>query len=102
MVGRATRGTFALDGDQLEICESVEDFAELPIEEDGAVVNDDDAFAKFLNIGHVMARQQNRRFMLRIVFAKEFTNGFLRNDIKPDGRFVKEKDFRLMQQRGDA
>ena len=71
------------------------------VEEDFAVVDDDDALAQLLDVGHVMAREQNRGFLLGIVAANEFAHGFLGNDIQADGRFVEKQHLGLMQQRRD-
>jgi hypothetical protein len=84
-----------------EISEAVHDLAELPVEENPPVINDDDALAQGLDVGHIMARKQNGGLMRGVVAAQEFADGFLRNDVQPDGRLVEEQDFGLMEQRSD-
>src|SRR5579859_398440 len=91
----------ALNGNELEVSEAVNDLAEQTVEGDGAVVNDDDAPAKLLDVRHVMAGQQDGGFAGGVVFAQKFADGFLRNDVQPDGRLVQEEDFGLVQERGD-
>ena len=64
-------------------------------------MDDDDPAAKLANVGHVMAREQNGDFMRGVVAAQELANGFLGDDVQPDGRFIQKQHFRLMQQGGD-
>src|SRR5947209_864552 len=51
MLGRTIRPAFALDRDQLKIRETVQHFGQTTIEKDRATINNDDALAKFLDIG---------------------------------------------------
>src|SRR5207249_4111175 len=62
LLGRTIGYTFTLNGDKLGIGKSVHHFAQLAIEEDHAVIDDDHALAQFLDIVHVMAGEQNGRF----------------------------------------
>src|SRR5947209_2634218 len=65
LFGGAIRPAFTLNRNQLEIGETVQNVAEPSIEENCAMVNDDDAFAKFLDVRHVMTREQDRSLMFR-------------------------------------
>ena len=96
-VGRA----LALNGDELGIGEAVHHLAEAAIEEDRAVINDNDALAQLLDVGHVMAGEQDGRLLLRVVLAQELPHGLLGDHVQADGRLVQEQDFRLVQQRRD-
>ena len=51
--------TVTFDADEFEIGKTVHHFTQLAVEGNFAVVNDDDAFAEFLNVRHAMARQQD-------------------------------------------
>ena len=66
-----------------------------------ALVDHDHAFAEFLDVGHVVAREENRHAILAVVVAEELANGTLRNDVETDGRFVEKEDARAVQERGD-
>ncbi len=90
--GGTVHATFALDPDQLGISKAVHDLTEPAIEENRAVVNDDDSLAELLDISHVMAGQQNGGLVADVVFAQEFAHGFLRNDIQPNSRLIEEED----------
>src|SRR5215472_13705105 len=59
LLARTVRSTFAVNGYELEIREAIQHFAQSAIEENGSLIDNDDAFAEFLNVGHVMARQQD-------------------------------------------
>src|SRR6185436_20640686 len=85
-------GAVALDRDVFEIGETINDFTEASVEEDFAVVNDDDALTQRLDVRHVMTREQDRRLMLRVVLAEEFANNFLGNDIESDRWFVQKQN----------
>jgi hypothetical protein len=74
---------------------------EAAVEGDFAVVNDDDAVAEGLDVGHVVAGKQDGRLLRGVVALEEFAHNLLRNHIQADGRFVEEEDFGLMQERGD-
>ena len=90
-----------LNGDELGIGKAIHHVAEAAIEEDRAVINDNDPLAQLLDVGHVMAGEQDRRLLLRIVLPQELADDLLRNDVQADGRLVQKEDFRLVQQRRD-
>ena len=54
------------------------------------MINDDDALAEFLDVGHVVAGQNDGRLLFRVVAADEIADGFLRRDIESDGRLVEK------------
>ena len=66
-----------------------------------ALVNHDNAFAEFLDVGHVMAREQDRDAVFAVVLAQKLPDVFLRNHIEPDRRLVEKQHARAMQQCGD-
>ena len=90
-----------MDGDEFEIGEAVEDVAEPAVEEEVAVVDDDDASTELLDVGHVMAGEQDGGLAGRVVIAQEFADILLRNHVEADGGFVEEEDAGLVEQRGD-
>ena len=94
-------GLLALDGDELEVGEAVHDVAQFAVEEDFAVVNDDDALAERLDVGHVMAGEENGGFLGGVVAADKFANGLLGNDVEADGGLVEKQDAGLVEQGGD-
>ena len=90
-----------MNGDELEVGETINHVIELAVEEDRALVDDDHAAAERLDIRHVVAREQDGRLALRVVVTQEFTNDLLRDDVEADGGLVEEQDLGLMQERGD-
>eukprot|EP01035_Chromulina_nebulosa_P005668 gene5668-7692_t len=67
----------------------------------GAFVDHDHAFAEFLDVGHVVAREENRDAMFAVILAEELADGALRDDVEADGGFVEEEDARAVEERGD-
>src|SRR5207249_10118407 len=59
---KGIRRSLALNGDDFKIGEAIQDFAELAIEKNRAAIDDNDAAAKRLNIGHIVAGEKNRGF----------------------------------------
>ena len=77
---------FQLHGHQFGSGETVHDFLERAVEKDGATVDDDDPPAERLDVGHVMAGQQDGRPMGAVVLAEEFAHRPLRDDVQTDGQ----------------
>ena len=63
------------------------------------MVDDDDPPAEGLDVGHVVARQQDRRTEPRVVLGDERPDPLLHRDVEPDRRLVEEQDLRPMEQR---
>src|SRR5207237_1572519 len=81
--------------------EPVDDGIKRPVEEDFAVIDDDDAIAQLLNVLHVMAGQHRDDAVLRIIESKKFADALLTNDVQADRRLIEEKDARLVDERRD-
>src|SRR5215831_13993270 len=64
VLGRTIRGALTLNCDQLEIGKAIQNLTKATVEEDRAMVDDNDTFAEFLDIRHVVAGQKDRSFML--------------------------------------
>ena len=54
--------------------------------------------AKFLDVLHVMARQQRNYAMFLVVNAEKFTHPFLADDIQANCRLIRKQDPRLMKE----
>ena len=65
------------------------------------MVDDDDALAEFLDVGHIMAGQEDRGFLPGIMFAQKFPDRLLGNDVQADRGLVQEEYPGLVQQRSD-
>ncbi len=74
---------------------------EVAVEEDPAVVDDDDALAERLDVGHVVAREHHRRLVALPVRGDELADPLLHGHVEPDRRLVEEEHLRPMQQRAD-
>ena len=79
--------------------ETVDDFVERTIEENFAVIDDENAMAKFFDVLHVMTGQQCHNAVFLVVNAQKFSHPLLTNDIQPDRRFVQKQHPRLMDER---
>jgi hypothetical protein len=80
-----------MERDEFVVGEAIDDGGEASVEEQGAVVDDDDAVAEFLDVGHVMAGEEDGGAAGGVVVAEEFADFFLRNDVEADGGFVEEE-----------
>ena len=88
----STRATFgSLDRDHLEIGEAVEHFVQFAVEENAAMVDNDHASAQRLDICHVMAGEEDGRFLRLVVAAQELPDRLLRHDVEPDRRLIQEQ-----------
>jgi len=66
-----------------------------------ALVDHDDAFAQFLDVGHVVAGQQDGRAVTAVVVAQERADRFLGDHVEADRRFVEEEDAGPVEQGRD-
>ena len=66
-----------------------------------ALVDHDDTFTKFLDVGHVVAREENGDAILAVVVAEKLADGALGHDVETDGRFVEKEDARAVEERSD-
>ena len=57
--------------------------------------------AQLLDVGHIVAREQDRDPEPAVIVAQEGAHGPLGDDVEPDGRFVEEQHFRRVEQGGD-
>ena len=77
VVRRAPIAAVALDGDEFEVGKAVEHIAKPAVKENHAAVDNNDALTEFLDVGHVMARQQNSRFSCGVMVAKKLPHRLL-------------------------
>lgn len=63
------------------------------------MVNEDDAAAQRLHVGHVVAGEQGSRLVAAIVFCDERADAPLTGDILPNGWFVEKEDAWAVQER---
>lgn len=61
-------------------------------------MNDNDAFAQGLDIGHVMRGEQYGRTVAAVVFAQEGADAALHGDVEANGGFVEEENLWPMEQ----
>ena len=71
------------------------------VEQDPAVVDDDHPLAEGLDVGHVVARQQDRRAEAAVVLGDERPDPLLHRDVEAERRLVEEQDLRAVEQRAD-
>src|SRR5205085_2031458 len=86
-----------VDLDDLEGSELFGEIIELTVEENMAVVDDDDSLAQGGDVGHVMAGEDDRGAVLAVVLGDELADAGLHGDVDADGRFVEKEDGRAMQ-----
>ena len=97
----ALRGVLKRQIDYLVSGESIDDGIERSIEENFAVVDNDDAIAKFFNVLHVMTCQHRHNPVFGVVEPKKFAHALLAYDIEADGRFIEKQDPGLVDERRD-
>ena len=89
------------DTDRLVRREGLGEPAQRAVEQDPPVVDDDDALAQRLDVGHVVAREQNRGPETRVVVGDEHPDALLHRDVEADRRLVEEEHLRPMEQGAD-
>ena len=72
---------------------------QVAVEEQGAVVDHDHPAAERLDIGHVVAGEQDRRAGAAVVLGDERADPALHRHVQPDRRLVQEEHPRLVEQR---
>src|SRR6266487_343267 len=97
----ACRLLFKSETENLIPGKSIDDLGKRTVEEDFAVINHQNAMTQFLDILHIMARQQGNDPMFLVVNAQKLADTFLTNDIQSNRRFVEKKHARFVNERGD-
>src|SRR5207247_1105360 len=101
LLGRRDKLALKLDRQQLEIGEAVDDLFQWAIIEELALINNDGAAAQGLDVGHVVAGEQDGGAIGLVVGAEKFAHDLLGNHVQTDGRLIQEQDLGLVQQVGD-
>src|SRR2546423_6843704 len=70
--------------------EAIDNFIERSIEKDFAVIDDQHTTSQFLDVLHVMTREQRHNAMLSIINAQKLADPLLADDVQADRRFVQE------------
>src|SRR6185436_14306068 len=76
----------------------IDQTAQVAIEEDMSMMDDDDAPAQGFHISHVMTGEENRRIIAAVVFRDECSDTPLHGHIQTQGRLIKKQDLRLVKQ----
>src|SRR5262245_3097963 len=79
----------------------VHDILQRTVKEELAVVNNDDAATKSLNVRHVMACKQDGSSKGLVVSAEEVAHGLLCDHIQTQRRLIEEQDLWPVQESSD-
>ena len=63
-----------------------------------AVVDDDGPLGDVLDVGHVVAREEDRGALLLVEAHEQLAEPLLGHEVEPDGRLVEEQDLRVVEQ----
>lgn len=101
-LGETLGADFGEEGDDfLAGAAAVVETGEVAVVDFFAVVDDDDAVAEGLDIGHIVAGEQGGDLVTAVVVAEEVAHGFLGDDVETDGGLVEEKDAGAVEEGGD-
>ena len=101
VAGEIARAVLEYDRDRLPGGDGVGQRTKIAVEEDLPVVDDDDALAQRLDVGHVVTGQHHGRLVPLPIRGDELADPLLHRHVEPDGRLVEEEHLRPVEQRAD-